>query len=329
MKNDIDTPSISVIIPTLQSSRTIERCLRSIRACDYPQSQVQIIIIDGHSSDDTVGIARRFGARIVMASRRGPTMARITGLAEATGDIVAFTDADVIVDPLWLKNGVARLMEHPKSAVGGPLQATEQNSFAQAMQEVFELVETFGVQHQIVEREREVMMLPTANMLVPRNALKEFAAMTWDGYGGDHMLSEHLRAKGFTVKLCPDVRVQHLKRDNPLDALVELYKWGKGHPRHSKNPLRYAVDWFIPLAILYCATSIIFGSRGTILAATIACVPFILQAAYAGITKKSFAVAAWSPVAMSCYLFGWSAGFITDVMSKKTRKTSIIHSMTN
>jgi len=44
-----------VVVPTRNSSRTIEACLRSLRAQDHP---CRVVVVDNHSSDDTVAVAR-------------------------------------------------------------------------------------------------------------------------------------------------------------------------------------------------------------------------------------------------------------------------------
>ncbi|MBI2871169.1 MAG: glycosyltransferase family 2 protein [Candidatus Omnitrophica bacterium] len=55
---------ISFSLPVLNAARTLERCLESIRGQDYPQDDVEILVADGGSTDETVRIAQRYGARI-------------------------------------------------------------------------------------------------------------------------------------------------------------------------------------------------------------------------------------------------------------------------
>jgi len=87
---------ISVIIPTKNSAKTLPLCLRSIRAQDYPQDRVEIIIVDGYSTDSTVDIAKRFGCKIVFSNAR-PLGARYDGLTQSSGEIIVLLDADHII----------------------------------------------------------------------------------------------------------------------------------------------------------------------------------------------------------------------------------------
>ena len=53
--------SISFIIPTYNASIHIETCLQSIRKQKYPQEKVEILILDGDSSDNTLSIVKKYG----------------------------------------------------------------------------------------------------------------------------------------------------------------------------------------------------------------------------------------------------------------------------
>jgi glycosyltransferase involved in cell wall biosynthesis len=317
---------VSIIIPTLNSAKTLDACLKSIRSNDYPPEKIELLVADGGSSDDSVKIAQKYDAIIIQDDKRGPTMARLNALKHATGDVIAFTDGDAIADPDWIKNGVRHINERPNTVVGGPLQVANQRGFALAMQAVFDLPELLGLweKKEIVQKETPVTMLATANFIVPASAMQPLRSATWDGYGGDHMLSRHLREAGFDLISYPDVRVQHLKRTSPLAAIAELYKWGKGHPKNDhKSILGRIVDAILPISILYFVMSYaFFGYEGILWATLLACVPLALEAVYAGLYKRSLWVAVVSPVAFVCYLLAWSAGCMAVTLSKKHSPTT-------
>ena len=92
---------ISVVIPTYNEEQYLENTLRSL------QSQIrrpdEVLVVDSASTDQTVRIAKKFGARIVTCPKRGIGLARQTGLLHAKGDIVACTDADTEVPNDWLQ----------------------------------------------------------------------------------------------------------------------------------------------------------------------------------------------------------------------------------
>jgi cellulose synthase/poly-beta-1,6-N-acetylglucosamine synthase-like glycosyltransferase len=99
-------PFASVIVATRDGERTLEGCLESLLALDYPAYEV--IVVDNASRGDSVRalVEGRYGhdPRVTYLSeeRPGVAAAHNRALAGARGSILAFTDDDVIADPLWL-----------------------------------------------------------------------------------------------------------------------------------------------------------------------------------------------------------------------------------
>jgi GT2 family glycosyltransferase len=101
-------PSLSVVIPTCAAPVRLERCVRSVLACDYDDYEV-IVVENRPGSSATLRMLReRFPneerLRYVEERRPGASRARNTGLALADGDLVAFIDDDVTVDRAWLRH---------------------------------------------------------------------------------------------------------------------------------------------------------------------------------------------------------------------------------
>lgn len=113
-------PTISVVIATHNSSRTIGRCLQSIRDQKYPQERIEIIIADGASSDTTRDITSSYRVRWapIEQAKQNAEYNKATGIAAARNEILAMIDHDnVLPHPLWFKNMVAPFLEH-KEVVG-------------------------------------------------------------------------------------------------------------------------------------------------------------------------------------------------------------------
>ena len=94
-------PRVSVVVCAYNAAQTIDECLTSLEELHYPDTE--IIVVDDGSKDRTAAIAARHPrVRLVRIPNGGLAAARNVGLAHATGEIVAYTDADVRVDPDWL-----------------------------------------------------------------------------------------------------------------------------------------------------------------------------------------------------------------------------------
>lgn len=87
---------ISVIVPTRNSGRTLERCLRSIRHQSGPV--VELVVVDNGSSDETLAIAEEL-ADVVLRGGPERSAQRNAGACASSGEVVVFVDADMVVSP--------------------------------------------------------------------------------------------------------------------------------------------------------------------------------------------------------------------------------------
>jgi glycosyltransferase involved in cell wall biosynthesis len=87
---------VSFVVTTKNAGRTIDACLRSLRDQDDPS--IEIIVIDNFSTDETPAVAARYADVFVQA---GPERSaqRNHGAQLATGDVLVFIDADMVVPP--------------------------------------------------------------------------------------------------------------------------------------------------------------------------------------------------------------------------------------
>jgi O-antigen biosynthesis protein len=111
-------PRVSVVVCSHNGARTISDCLEGLRRVNYPDFEV--IVVDDGSTDDTAAIARQFGTRVIQTPNRGLSNARNTGLAAATGEVVAYLDDDAWPDPDWLLHLVTALSADGCAGAGGP-----------------------------------------------------------------------------------------------------------------------------------------------------------------------------------------------------------------
>lgn len=94
---------ISVIIPTYNEEKNIERCLRALEEQTVPREDFEIIVVDGQSTDRTVEIAKGYADRLIQQVSEGVGGARNDGVRIARGDIIVTTDADCIPHREWLE----------------------------------------------------------------------------------------------------------------------------------------------------------------------------------------------------------------------------------
>jgi glycosyltransferase involved in cell wall biosynthesis len=106
---------LTVVIPVRNAERLLPECLASV-AREGPS---RIVVVDGNSTDGTLGIARRYTTTILSDEGRGLPVARMLGAQEATTRYVALVDADVVLP----EGSLGRLLEEFRAGGYTALQA--------------------------------------------------------------------------------------------------------------------------------------------------------------------------------------------------------------
>jgi len=89
---------VSIIVPTLNARRTLHNTLESIARQSYPAEDVEVLLIDGGSTDDTLPIARQYGCTILTNEKVQQEFAKHIGLLAARGEYLMFLDSDEVLD---------------------------------------------------------------------------------------------------------------------------------------------------------------------------------------------------------------------------------------
>ena len=100
---------ISFVIPTLNSGKTLEACLRAILSQRMPRSAFEIVIADAGSTDATLEIARRLGVDVVVGNPlKTGEAGKTAGIKASSGELIALVDSDnILPDDSWLEQMVA------------------------------------------------------------------------------------------------------------------------------------------------------------------------------------------------------------------------------
>lgn len=111
-------PLVSVVIATHNSEKTIELVLKSIKTQNYPNSKIEILIIDGKSTDSTLEIAAKYNSRIFINTKVDQVYAKHIGYRKAAGRYILFLDSDeVLYSKNSIKDKVSALIKNPNAPV--------------------------------------------------------------------------------------------------------------------------------------------------------------------------------------------------------------------
>jgi glycosyltransferase involved in cell wall biosynthesis len=126
---------ISIIVPARNEARNIAKVLAGVR----PFAD-EIIVVDGHSVDDTAQIASQFGATVVLDNGRGKGDAIRVGAAAATGDVLVFIDADQSHDPNDIEKLLGPILNGDADHVSGSRMLGGSDELFSSISEFFRLV---------------------------------------------------------------------------------------------------------------------------------------------------------------------------------------------
>jgi len=114
-------PSVTFIIPTLNSGSVLIDCLQSIVDQKYPQNKITILIVDGGSTDSTLKITNIYRAQVIHNPLKTGESAKAFGIKKATTDFVALVDSDnILPDTDWLSKMLVPLISSPNTIGAEP-----------------------------------------------------------------------------------------------------------------------------------------------------------------------------------------------------------------
>jgi GT2 family glycosyltransferase/sugar lactone lactonase YvrE len=217
-------PKVSVVVCAYNAADTIDDCLASLTALTYPH--FEIIVVNDGSRDDTGTRARRYaGVRVIDIPNGGLSAARNIGLAEATGEIVAYTDADVRVDADWLTYLVQPLLSADFVGSGGPNVVPPEDPFvAQCVARA-----PGGPTHVLLD-DRVAEHVPGCNMAFRRDALSGIGGFNpvYLRAGDDVDVCWRLQAKGLKIGFAPAALVWHHHRSSVKAYWRQQVGYGEG-----------------------------------------------------------------------------------------------------
>ncbi len=222
---------VSIIIPTKNNADTLEKCLKSISNLDYPKEDLEVIIVDGHSKDGTVEIAKRYGCKVVYENIGTIGGARNIGVQNSTGYFIVFTDADCVVEKEWLKNLLKEFRDEKIASVGGPnITPEDDTEFGKYVGDVFEILSKVGARYAYnSDRIVDIYHNPTCNSAYRRDIFERFGGFNPKLVAcDDEELDYRIRRAGYKIIFTPFARVYHYRRSSFKSFAKMAWNYGIG-----------------------------------------------------------------------------------------------------
>jgi len=326
----MELPTVTVVIPVRNEANFIRACLDSVVANDYPRDRLEVLVVDGASSDGTRSIveeyARRYPfIRLLDNPRRIPAAALNVGLEHARGDVIVRMDAHTVYAPDYIRKCVELLQTTEAANVGGVQRAVGQGYVAEAI--AVALTSPFGVgdaRFRYTDR-------PTWADTVYLGAWRRTTLEALRGFdeawavNEDYELNYRLRRAGGRILVSPDIRCWYHVRPS-LGALArQFFRYGFWRARTAvvhPGSLRWR-HLIPPLLVLGLVGSAGLGAAGSRWGLV---VPVLYAVADVGASlgtalRRGLRYLPVLPVVYGILHLSWGSGFLAGLVRWGFRRT--------
>jgi glycosyltransferase involved in cell wall biosynthesis len=216
--------SISIIIPALNEEKMIGRCLESLAQLAFAHDQFEVLVVDNGSRDKTLAIVESFKdrLRLKVLQQAGVRISalRNLGAGTASGDILAFLDADCMAPADWLDRIVALANADGAGVLGAHYLLPEDSSW----------VGRTWHRYQEAPKSGEVSHVPAGDLIMRREDFLKLGGFDESiQTNEDYELCDRARKAGMHVRAFPQIGVVHLGTAQSLRVFFRKQAWHGTH----------------------------------------------------------------------------------------------------
>jgi len=232
-------PEVSFIIPAFNEEQFLSTSLPSVRA---QKGNFEIIVVDNNSRDGTAEFARRHADLVVPCTAQGIGAARNCGADRASGEILAFVDADAALAPEWLERGLRHLRTLTLDAVCG------WSYFSERSIPRFCLYNTYSIGFTVFIAGRLATGRPVIagnNLLIQKSTLLQAGGFP-RLVGEDIKLSTMLGRQGCRIGFCSSMRIAYASRRFRRQGFFRVLRLWISTLKQDIPEAGYAIDYRPP-----------------------------------------------------------------------------------
>ncbi len=256
---DRQFPFVSVLLPIRNEAATIQRCLEAVMAQDYPSDRMEVLVLDGMSTDATRGILQqwmtvqtKFPLYLVDNPAHMVPAALNIGIAKAKGDIIVRVDGHCEIAPDFISGCVKHLQAGHADGVGGVVETVGETwlsrSIAVAMSSSFGVGGSTFRTNQGKQRYIDSVPFPA----YPKETIRRVGLYDEGMYcNEDDEYNYRLRALGMKLLLAGDIKSRYYCRASFISLWRQYFKYGLWKVRVlQKHPHQMTLRQFVPPAFV-------------------------------------------------------------------------------
>jgi glycosyltransferase involved in cell wall biosynthesis len=221
------SPEISIVVPHLNQPGALAEGLAALLDQEIAPGRAEIVVVDNGSAEPPGAVVARFpGVRLAIEPVPGPGPARNRGVAETTAPILAFTDADCLVDRRWAAMILERFAAEPDLAIlGGDVRVRAAEPGHPTAAEAYDLVYAFP-QRRYIERKH---FSGGGNLAMRRTVFERVGPFAGIAVAEDTDWGQRAARMGFVTLYEPRMIVHHPARRSMADLKA---KWDRNISHH-------------------------------------------------------------------------------------------------
>lgn len=252
MDSNLDTPLVSLLVATKDEELFIEECLKSILRQDYPGDSLEVFILDGMSTDNTLKIVNRLienklGFSLIENKRVIQSAGWNLGLDLCHGEIISIVSGHVIMDYDYVSKAINTLQRTCADLVGGTVKSINHDAMGKTI--ALAMSSPFGVggarfRYTDIEEETDTVFMGFCRREVYEKIGKYDEELVRNQ---DDEFSYRLRKAGGKIICNPEIKSSYFTRSNLRSLWKQYFQYGFWKVRVlQKHPAQMCLRHFVP-----------------------------------------------------------------------------------
>jgi len=327
------TPAVTVIIPTFNEQNFIVDCLGSIMSGNYPAEKLEILVIDGGSTDNTCELVSDYSKlhqeiRLVYNDKKIVPAAINLGLAQAKNEVIVWLGAHALYEPDYIVNSVRVLLEEQCASVGGIIIPHGKTITGKAIATATSSKFGIGNAKYRYATKREIVDTVFGGCWMKSNALIVGGFNERWIRNQDYEFNCRLREHVGNIILDPTIRCTYFCRETIRGLAKQYFQYGfwrfQTFAQHNSSfTIRQAAPLLLLISLIFSLYLIAIGNKfgyltPLIYSATSALISIILS-----IKGQNIHYFYLLPTIFATLHFSWALGFAKGVCQNLLKKDTI------